>query len=109
MGRVLRILLTLAAICALAPIPATAQVTAGSITGAVSDNTGAVMPGVTVTVTGERLMSPQMQVSDPTGHYRFDRLPPGTYDLKLELEGFKTAERKGINVSAMFTATVNVQ
>jgi len=58
-----------------API-ANAQTT-GSITGTVSDPSGAVLPGVTVTLSGERLIGgPQTQVSDTNGVYRFDRLVP---------------------------------
>ena len=68
-------------ICALlllAAANAHAQVQTGSIVGVASDTSNAVLPGVTVTVTGERLIGgPQAQVTDATGTYRFDRLPPG--------------------------------
>ena len=87
---------------------ATAQVETGSITGTVSDASGAVLPGVTVTLTGQRLIGgAQTQVSDATGGYRFDRLPPGAYTLKFELQGFKTVTRDDIRISAAFVATVN--
>jgi hypothetical protein len=89
---------------------AAAQMSTGSITGLVTDTTGAALPGVTVSLAGERLIGGvQTQVTDATGAYRFDRLPPGVYRLRFELSGFRTLERSDIRVSAAFTATVNVQ
>ena len=84
-----------------------AQVT-GSITGIVSDTSGAVLPGVLVTVTGDRLIEGQQTfTTDATGAYRFDRLPPGDYRVKFELQGFKTIEQSDIKISASFVATIN--
>jgi hypothetical protein len=94
----------------LAAQPAMAQVNTGAIMGTVTDNTGAVMPGVTVSIAGQSLIGGvQTQVTDELGAYRFDRLPPGSYDLKFELAGFKTVERSGIRINASFTATVNAK
>jgi hypothetical protein len=80
----------------------------GKITGLVSDPTGAVIPGVTVTVEGPNLMGTRAVTTLDNGAYLFEVLPPGSYDLTFSLSGFKTALRKGIVVSAGFTATVNV-
>jgi len=94
----------------LAAAPATAQVSTGSITGVVSDTTGAVLPGATVTLAGERLIGgSQTAVTGAGGAYRFDRLPPGTYEIHFELAGFRTVQRQDIRISAAFTATVNVR
>src|SRR6266536_91090 len=69
----------LCVLCVLAAAPAHAQVQTGSITGS-----------VTVTMTGDRLIGgSETQVTDTTGNYRFDRLPPGSYGVKFELQGFK--------------------
>lgn len=107
-----RLLTTLAATLGilLAPgLPAAAQTT-GSIVGTVTDETGAVLPGTTVTLSGPALIGgPQVQTADVAGAYRFDRLPPGTYNLRFELSGFKVVEREGIRVSAAFTADVPVR
>ncbi len=92
----------------LGAFPARAQVLTGSITGIVADTSGAVLPGVNVTVTGERLIGgPQTQVTDATGSYRFDRLVPGAYGVKFELQGFKTVDRPDVRLSAGFVATIS--
>src|SRR3954447_21416091 len=98
-------------ICALlllAAANAHAQVQTGSIVGVASDPSNAVLPGVTISLSGERLIGGvQTQVTDATGAYRFDRLPPGLYTVKFELPGFKTVTRDAIQINASFTATVN--
>ncbi len=87
-----------------------AQVQTGSIVGAVTDNSNSVLPGVTVSVSGERLIGgTQTMVTDASGAYRFDRLPPGDYRVKFELAGFKVIERADIRVNAAFVATVNAK
>jgi hypothetical protein len=88
--------------------PVLAQTT-GSINGAVVDNTGAVLPGVTVTATSPALMGVQTAVTNEQGQYRFPALPIGTYALSYELGGFANVRREGIIVPIGFTATVNVQ
>jgi hypothetical protein len=100
--------LLLCALCVLAVTPLYAQVQTGSIVGVANDPSNAVLPGVTVSLAGERLIGGvQTQVTDASGAYRFDRLPPGSYTVKFELPGFKTVTREGIQISASFTATVN--
>ena len=82
--------------------------TTGSITGTVTDASGAVLPGVTITLSGDRLIGgPQTQVSDTNGTYRFDRLVPGTYGVKMELQGFRSVDRPDVRISAAFVATIN--
>ncbi|MEZ5418818.1 MAG: carboxypeptidase-like regulatory domain-containing protein [Vicinamibacterales bacterium] len=85
-----------------------AQVQTGSIAGTVSDTSGAVLPGVSVTLSGERLIGgPQTAVTDAAGSYRFDRLVPGTYSVKFELQGFKTVDRADVRINAAFVATIS--
>lgn len=87
-----------------------AQVPTGSVAGTVSDTSGSVLPGAAVSVSGERLIGgTQTVVTGANGTYRFDRLPPGSYDLKFELSGFKTVDRREIRLNAGFTATINAQ
>src|SRR5207302_275910 len=49
----------------------------------------------------------QSQTTDTAGAYRFDRLPPGSYRVKFELQGFRSIDRDDIRISAAFVATVN--
>jgi Carboxypeptidase regulatory-like domain len=87
---------------------ATAQTT-GGINGAVVDNTGAVLPGVTISASSPSLMGAQVAITNEQGQYRFPALPIGTYGLSFELAGFSNIRREGIIVQIGFTATVNVQ
>lgn len=80
----------------------------GVITGRVTDQSGAVLPGVSISLTGAAVMGERSQVTSETGSYRFTLLPPGVYSLKFELPGFKTLVREGIQMSVGFSATVNV-
>lgn len=106
-----RRILVLASLAVFLATPlASAQVTTGSIAGVVTDASGAVLPGATITLSGDRLIGgPQTQVSDTTGAYRFDRLVPGAYTVKFELQGFRNVERQDIRISAAFVATINAK
>jgi outer membrane receptor protein involved in Fe transport len=75
----------------------------------VSDNTGAVLPGVTVTVSSPALIQPQTQVTGAEGDYRFIALPPGVYDVSFELAGFQGVKREGVRVVINQTLTVDQQ
>ena len=76
-----------------------AQGTTGSVNGTVSDNTGAVLPGVTINASGPAIMGMQTAVTNEQGQYRFPTLPPGTYRLEYQLAGFSTVVRDQIVVS----------
>jgi hypothetical protein len=86
-----------------------AQEFRGRMNGTVTDNTGAVLPGVTVTATSPALIQPQVQVTGEQGDFRFLALPPGVYDLTFELPGFQTIKREGIRVVINQTLTVDQQ
>ena len=88
---------------------AAAQDFRGRINGTVTDDTGAVLPGVTVTVTSPALIQPQTQVTGAQGDYRFLALPPGTYEVAFELTGFGSVKRDGIRVVINQTLTVDQQ
>jgi hypothetical protein len=91
------------------PAIAGAQDFRGRISGTVTDNTGAVLPGVTVTATSPALIQPQTQVTGAAGDFRFLALPPGLYDLSFELSGFQSIKREGIRVVINQTLTVDQQ
>ena len=100
--------LCLIAIVAMAGVSA-AQDFRGRINGTVTDNTGAVLPGVTVTASSPALIQPQVQVTSAEGDYRFIALPPGVYDVTFELSGFQIVKRDGIRVVINQTLTVDQQ
>src|SRR6267143_6953653 len=74
--------------------------TTGSIEGTVTDQNGAAVPGVTVTVTSPNLITPQSATSDDNGHYRVLNLPPGTYKVTVEAtKGFGKYEKADVLVN----------
>src|SRR5215831_5801189 len=101
MRRTLWAVLTALMLCA----PASAQ-TLGTITGEVKDSTGAVVPGVTVTVTNKATNATRTTITNAVGLFDFPALPPGTYSVKSELDGFKTATRD-VELQVQQTARVN--
>jgi len=79
-------------------LPASAQTPSGEISGTVVDSSGSVLPGVRVTLTNSGTNAIRLSQTNETGVYVFPAVPPGTYSLKVELEGFSTAQQTGINV-----------
>lgn len=75
----------------LAPVCARAQAVYGSIAGQVTDSTGAALPGVSVTITSVERKTADTVLSNESGFYRKERLIPGSYAVKAELSGFKSA------------------
>src|SRR5262245_13797099 len=96
----------LTAVCAAAQ---TVTATMGAIDGRVTDNTGAVLPGVTVTVNGPAMMGSRVATTGDQGTYRIAAVPPGEYTVLFELAGFTPLRRTQIRVDLGFTATLNVQ
>jgi len=76
-----------------------AQVLYGSIVGTVADQSGAVIPGATVTITNTQTAQVKEGVSDATGHYVIPNVLEGTYDLSVKMTGFRNHLEKGIVVS----------
>jgi hypothetical protein len=94
----------------LAPGLADAQSTAinGSFEGTVVDESGLVLPGVTVTVTHTDGGSQRVVVTNERGVYRAPLLPLGKYQIVAELAGFKRFERMGLELSAGQSVVVNI-
>src|SRR4051794_15954598 len=87
---------------------ASAQIQTGSILVKASDEQGAVMPGVTITISSPVLVAGSMSgVTDAGGVNRFPSLVPGTYTVKLELAGFQTITRENIVVLVGQTTPVD--
>src|SRR5688572_2206520 len=85
-----------------------AQQTTGNVTGRITDDQGAAVPGVTVTGKNTETGFTRTDVSDGEGIYRLTALPVGTYDITAELQGFSKFESKGIVVNVGQTLDVNV-
>ena len=102
-------LLALLAAVLLAPSLAIAQIgQTGTLTGTVTDASGAVLPGVTVSVTSEALIGgSRSAVTDENGVYRFPTLPPGTYAVSAELSGFKPFTQQEVRLQLGQTLTVD--
>ena len=81
----------------------------GTIQGRVTDASGAVLPGVTVTAASPSMIGTQTQVSNENGTYRFPAVPPGVYSLTFELAGFNSVRRESIQIALGFTANVNAE
>jgi Carboxypeptidase regulatory-like domain/TonB dependent receptor-like, beta-barrel/TonB-dependent Receptor Plug Domain len=79
-------------------VPARAQRTTGEIIGTVTDESNAILPGVTVTIRGAGVAGAPTVVTSEVGTYRFPALPPGDYTLEYTLQGFGTLRREGIPV-----------
>src|SRR5437773_122641 len=111
-GRHMKRCILFASLLCVSANPAVSQTvssTAGAVNGTVSASTKAVLPGVTVTLSGPAVMGAPVTVTDQSGLFRFSSLSPGDYTLTFELSGFATSTREGIHVSLGFTATVNIE
>ena len=87
--------------CLLAvPISTWAQTITGQIAGRVTDSSGGALPGVTVTVVNENTGLTITRTTDGSGVYTFTNLPVGRYTVSTELEGFRKAQRTGIQLTA---------
>jgi hypothetical protein len=90
-------LVALACVCGAAAMAA-AQETTGTITGAAKDQTGAVLPGVSVTVKAVQTGETQTFVTNQSGLYTAPLLRPGEYEVTFALSGFQTRVVKGIQL-----------
>jgi outer membrane receptor protein involved in Fe transport len=90
--------LAVAAVTAI-PASAAAQAVYGSIGGTVTDNSGAVLPGVTITITSLERQTVDTAVTNESGFFVKDRMLPGAYEVKAELSGFKVAVVPRVQVS----------
>ena len=103
------VLVLLLALCPTAVGSAqTVSATTGAINGKVTDQSGAVLPGVTVTVTQTATGLTRTVVTDGDGSYIVSNLPTGPYRLEASLQGFRTYAQTGIVLQVRGTPTINV-
>ena len=85
-----------------------AQVLYGSVVGTVTDQTGAVVPGATVTITNVQTGQAREAIADAAGYYSIVNVLEGTYDLSVKMTGFRTHLEKGITVSINTVRRVDI-
>jgi outer membrane receptor protein involved in Fe transport len=95
-----RVIALWAVVFFLLPAFAHAQIVAASITGLITDDTGAALPGVTITATNQATNVPYVGVSNEAGNYTITALPVGTYVVTAELAGFRTASTQNFRLEA---------
>src|SRR3954470_19402745 len=91
----------------LSSAPAWAQLATAELNGRVTDSSGAVLPGVTVTATQTATGLVRSAVTDSDGNYLLSNLPTGPYKLEVALQGFKSYVQTGIVLQVGATPTIN--
>jgi hypothetical protein len=90
-----------------AVVPVAAQTTFGRISGTVTDQTNAAIPGVKVMVRNTDTHDTRTVTTDANGYYVAPELAIGTYSVSVAQSGFKSSEQSGINLSADSRLTVD--
>ncbi|RPJ59432.1 MAG: TonB-dependent receptor [Acidobacteria bacterium] len=80
-----------------------------SIRGTVSEQTGGVIPGVEVSVTNPETNEKRTTTTNDVGYYSFPALPPGQYEVRAEMPGFKTWTQKGVALSLNRNARIDIK
>ena len=107
MFRAMRLfVLTSLLVLAITPLPSSAQTGLATVTGLVTDNSGAAVPGVTVTATNQATNVDYTGISNDAGAYLITGVPIGTYVVRSELTGFKSVQ-SNVSLSASQTARVD--
>jgi len=99
--------LVMAVVLSVAGSPLLAQGATGTISGVVSDTTGAVLPGVEVTVTNVETTQSRLVITGDEGRYSTPQLLSGNYEVRAELAGFQAGVRQGIRLVVGQQAIVN--
>ncbi len=100
-GKILAVVLS-----ATSSLPSFAQ-TFGEISGLVTDSSGAVVLGATITVTNQQTNFTRGTTSNSTGNYNFPSLPPGLYDVRAEMQGFQTEVRSAVELQVQQSARID--
>src|SRR5256714_7478305 len=88
--------------------PLAAQTIRGTLTGTVTDSSGAVVPGATVTVTNAATGIADSAVTNQQGSYTLPLLQPGTYQAVVDLPGFRRYVHSGIVIEIAQTTRLDV-
>jgi hypothetical protein len=107
MAPLLRAVLACALFMSVAAPPVFAQLDRGQVAGFVKDQSGGVIPGATVVATSTQTGLGRTVITDERGYYVFPSLPPGQYDLSVELQGFRKWVKSGITLDASANITAD--
>jgi hypothetical protein len=109
-GTLRRLILLASILCFMvfAANPVSAQIDTGGITGTVTDSSGAIVPGATITLTNDATGVILSTKSTSTGTYSLTAIRPGTYTLRVEAAGFEAFVDKGLEVHLQSTLTIDV-
>ncbi len=107
-GFIPRTLAFAVALALISPAAVLAQAT-GSVVGVVTDESGAVMPGVTIEATNVGTNQVRTTITGEDGYYSLPLIPPGQYSVKGTLSGFKTFVRDGVTVTVESSARVDIK
>ena len=105
----MRVLVVLVGILVTSASPAFAQFDSAQVSGVIRDTTGAVLPGVDVTLVAEGTGLERRAVSNEAGLYTFPNVPVGDYRVTATLSGFQPAARTGVQVNAGVNIRVDIQ
>src|SRR6476660_8150985 len=94
----------------LALVPsAVAQITSGTITGVVTDTSGAVVAGANVTITSTQTGGVRTSTTSAEGSFSFPELSPGIYNITVTKQGFKKVEQKGVEAHVADLTNVTIK
>lgn len=102
-------LCTLLAVLSLLTINVMGQTSRGTLTGTVTDNTGAIVVTATVKITQQGTGATRQTTTNSAGLYRFDALELGTYTVSVQAPGFATQDKTGIEIAAAHTTDLDFQ
>jgi hypothetical protein len=100
-------LLSILALAMALSVTAFAQLYTGTVTGLVTDPSGAVVPNAQVKMVDEQKGYSFAATTDTTGRYLYRSVPPGTYKLSVQAQGFQTQEQSGVKLDVNQNVTVN--
>ena len=98
-----------AALAVLFSVSGWSQTQLATVSGAITDPSGAVVPGVSVTIVSQGTGLKRSALTDTAGEYRFAGLPTGNYSLRLEKTGFQSQIRQGVELTSAAEVMINSQ
>src|SRR5271170_5208392 len=97
------------ALAALFSVCAWSQTQLATVSGTITDPSGAVVPGVSVTIVSQGTGLKRSALTDTAGEYHFAGLPTGNYSLRIEKAGFQSQVREGVDLTSVAEVTINSQ